>query len=322
MVFHKCSTKSKEVCIIQKEEYQAIYHDVAKGNFLTALKQARETIHGDIAVEEYRYQTQFTLPMKRNIFGLLTIPVYINHVRCTFIIDTGAQISGIKESKASQLGLKKTGHSLSIGSVGGKEKEMAGIFADSFQFGAMEYRNFPMIALKETDFSLRFGSIDLFQFDGILGWDILSTIDFEMDDVAKQFKVMKNRFRLDDPNMIMGSFPCLITKTPQGQVGIYGFDSGSKNSWIGEGAISKFCYHVKEEGTTMGFGVHGMEQLEMKILSEIDLYLDRAHIHLQDTGTGRVQLFQNFTFDGVLGNEIFKGRRMRFVNSKCTVLIA
>ena len=322
MVFHKCTTKTKEECRITEEEYQRVYAHVAKGNFLNALQQARMTIQGTEKVEENRYQQQFILPMKRNLFGLLTIPVYVNHVRCTFIIDTGAQISGIKEAKGKELGLKQTGRSLAIGSVGGKEKEMTGVYANSFQLGAMEYRNYPMIALKEKDFSLRFGSIDLFQFDGILGWDILSTIDFEMDDIAKQFKVLKNRFRLDHPNMIMGSFPCLIMKTPQGKVGIYGFDSGSKNSWIGEGAIQTFDYHVKEEGTTLGFGVHGMEKLEMKILSEVDLYLYKAHIHLEDTGTGRVALFQNFVFDGVLGNEIFKGRRMRFVNSRQMVLIA
>ena len=322
MVFHKCVTKTIEECIISAAEREPVKRMVTRGNFMDALNQARTTIHGHAAVETYRYQDQFSLPMKRNVFGLLTIPVYVNHVRCTFILDTGAQISGIKESKLQALQLKETGHGLSIGSVGGKEKEMKGICADSFQFGAIEYKNLPMIALGEKDFSLRFGNIDLFTFDGILGWDILSTIDFEMDDIAKQFKVLKNRFRLDHPNMIMGSFPCFLTKTPEGQISIYGFDSGSRISWMGEHTIEKFGYKVKEEGTTLGFGVHGMEQLDMKILSSIDLYLYKAHIHLQDIGTGRVQLFQNFVFDGVLGNEIFKGRRIRFVNSKEMVLIA
>lgn len=322
MVFHKCTTKTQQECIITEAERSSIKAVVAQGNFLNALQQARSTIQESMTMEEYRYQEQFSLPMKRNLFGLLTISVYVNHVKCTFILDTGAQISGIKESKLAKLQLKETGHGLSIGSVGGKEKEMKGICADSFQFGAIEYKNLPMIALGEKDFSLRFGNIDLFTFDGILGWDILSTIDFEMDDIAKQFKVLKNRFRIDHPNMIMGSFPCFIMKTPKGQTSIYGFDSGSRISWMGEHTIEKFAYHVKEEGTTLGFGVHGMEQLEMKILSHVDLYLYKAHIHLQDIGTGRVQLFQNFVFDGVLGNEIFKGRRIRFINSKEMVLIA
>lgn len=322
MIMHKCVTTTKEETIIEKAQRDHIIEQYAHGSFLTALQQARESVNGDHAVEMDRYQDEFTLKMKRNVFGLLTIPVYINHVLCTFIIDTGAQISGMKESKIKELQLKQTGKTLSIGSVGGKEKAMQGYRADSLQFGAIEYHNFPMIALKEQDFSLRFGKIDLFTFDGILGWDILSTIDFELDDIAKQMKVLKNRFRFDHPNMVMGSFPFFIMKTPEDEIGIFGFDSGSRISWLGEHAIDKFQYHIADEGTTLGFGVHGLEELDVKVLSSVDLYLYKAHIHLKDVGTGRVQLFPEFCFDGVLGNEIFKGRRIRFVNSKAMVLIA
>ena len=322
MIKHSCVTKTTEEVIIEKVERDHIIEKYANGGFLYALKMAREGINGDHEVEMNRYQDEFTLPMKRNVFGLLTIPVYINHVLCTFIIDTGAQISGIKESKINELQLKETGHRLPVGSVGGKEKSMKGIRADSFQFGAIEYHNFPMIALKEQDFSLKFGKIDLLVFDGILGWDILSTIDFELDDIAKQMKVLKNRFRFDHPNMIMGSFPFFIVKMPDQKIGIFGFDSGSKISWIGEDAIEKFQLQIADEGTTFGFGVHGLEELDIKVISSVELYLYKAHIHLKHVGTGRVHLFAEFCFDGVLGNEIFKGRRIRFVNSKAMVLIA
>lgn len=322
MIMHKCVTNTKEEVIIEKTERDRIIEKYAHGSFLTALQQARESVNGSHEVEMNQYQDEFTLPMKRNVFGLLTIPVYINHVRCTFIIDTGAQISGMKESKIKELQLKETGRTLSVGSVGGKEKAMKGMRADTLQFGAIEYHNFPMIALKEQDFSLKFGNIDLFMFDGILGWDILSTIDFELDDIAKQMKVLKNRFRFDHPNMVMGSFPFFIVKTPDKKTGIFGFDSGSKISWIGEHAIDKFQYQIADEGKTLGFGVHGLEELDVKVLSSVELYLYKAHIHLKHVGTGRVQLFPEFCFDGVLGNEIFKGRRIRFVNSKAMVLIA
>lgn len=322
MVFHKCTTKTVNQCRITEEERRIAKDRICDGSFYRALAHARTTINGEQEVERHQYQDTFTLPMKRNMFGLLTIPVYVNHIRCTFILDTGAQISGIKENCISKLQLKATGKTLSIGSVGGKERDMIGIRADSFQFGAIEYRNFPMIALKEKEFSMKFGNYDLFHFDGILGWDVLSTLDFEMDDIAKQFKILKNKFRFPYPNMVMGSFPCFLVKTKDDRLGIYGFDSGSKNSWIGEQAIDTFAYTIKEEGTSFGFGVHGLEQLDMKIISDVELYLDRAHIHLKDTGTGRVHLFQEFQFDGVLGNEIFKGRRIRFVNSKAMVLIA
>ena len=69
------------------------------------------------------YQREFSIPLSRNIFGLFTIPVYINHVKAVFVVDTGAQISGVKSDKIAQLKLKKTGGSLQIGSIGGTQRD-------------------------------------------------------------------------------------------------------------------------------------------------------------------------------------------------------
>ncbi len=63
------------------------------GSFSDSIQKARESILGSIKEEKVIYQDTFTLPMKRNLFGLLVVPVYINHCLCHFILDTGAQIS-------------------------------------------------------------------------------------------------------------------------------------------------------------------------------------------------------------------------------------
>ncbi|EFP61975.1 hypothetical protein HMPREF0983_01476 [Erysipelotrichaceae bacterium 3_1_53] len=72
----------------------------------------------------------------------------------------------------------------------------------------------------------------------------------------------------------------------------------------------------------MGFGVHGLEKMDLKIVKEWTLFVDKAEITLKDTMTGRVDLFEHFTFDGVFGNEIFKRRRIRIINSAGMVLLA
>ena len=71
----------------------------------------------------------------------------------------------------------------------------------------------------------------------------------------------------------------------------------------------------------MGVGVHGFEKLPMKIVEQLQVTLDRGAITLKDTMSGRCDLFNGFTFDGVFGNEIFKGRRIRLINSKQVVLL-
>ena len=100
------------------------------------------------------------------------------------------------------------------------------------------------------------------------------------------------------------------------KISLFGFDSGSRVSWIGEHAIQKHALTVVHEGSAMGFGVHGLERMDLKIIREWTLFLDKAEITLKDTMTGRVRLFDDFVFDGVFGNEIFRKRRIRIIN-KC-----
>ena len=45
----------------------------------------------------------------------------------------------------------------------------------------------------------------IFDLHADIGWDILHQLDFEIDDIAKKFKVIQNRFRIPHPNMIKGS---------------------------------------------------------------------------------------------------------------------
>lgn len=320
---HSCKVRSIKAQLVTKEYYDHFYDIVSCHEFFYAMSQAKQQLQGTMPGLETRcFQEEFTLPMKRNIFGLLTIPIQINGKKLTFIIDTGAQISGIKEYVGKKLQLKETQGSVTIGSIGGKQKSMKGVMADVLTLGALEYRSFPLIALHDSDFSLRFGSIDLFAFDGIIGWDILSQLDFELDDIKKQFKVLKNRFKVPYPNMIKGSFPVFIVTLEGGGHALYGFDSGSKMSWIGEDTIATHKLHIAAETTSMGFGVHGLEKLAMKVIDQCSISLDKAHIDLRNTMSGRCNLFPSFVFDGILGNEICKGRRMRIINSANMVLIA
>lgn len=324
---HRCKVvSSKHRVMIDDQMYQSMCAKICQPVFSDRLRMAKESITQHDFDEEVRiYQESFTLPMRRNMFGLLTIPVYINHVLCHFIVDTGAQISGIRSTTIEKVGACPTKGKLDVGSIGGKEKSMQGYRAKELQIGGLAYLNKAMIVLDQEqfsiEFSLGFASVDLMNFDGILGWDILSTLDFEMDDIAHEFRVLKNVYKFPTTNMVPGSFPVFLCKNTKGNVALFGFDSGSKVSWLSEAYIEKENVSIVASGDALGFGVHGMEKLPMKIVDELVVYLDRAKITLKDTMTGRCHLFENFTFDGVLGNQIFKGRRIRIVNSKNVVLL-
>ena len=307
---------------IDKATYDNLQNKILTPTFLNGCRQAQEAIlQKSYMVDRRLFQESFSIPMKRNLFGLLAIPVEVNQISCTFLIDTGAQISGLRSTCVKKVeAIPATGR-IGIGSIGGKEKALSGCIVKQLRMGALQYHHMPMVILDEKDFAMRFGNIDLMGFDGIIGWDVLSQLDFEMDDIAKQFKVVKNKFRFPCRNMIMGSFPVFLCQKKNQEIALFGFDSGSKVSWLSDQFIEKEQLQIICEGHAMGFGVHGFEKLPMKIVEQLQVTLDRGAITLKDTMSGRCDLFNGFTFDGVFGNEIFKGRRIRLINSKQVVLL-
>ena len=70
-----------------------------------------------------------------------------------------------------------------------------------------------------------------------------------------------------------------------------------------------------------GFGLHGIEEMSIQLIKRLDLYLYKAHIRLNYVHTGETDIFANLPLDGILGNEIFRNRRIRFINSKEKILL-
>ena len=177
------------------------------------------------------------------------------------------------------------------------------------------------LSMRRNLFSLYEVDVDLLRFDGILGWDLLRTMDFELDTIAGQMKVQKNRFRLDRPNLIPCSFPTLLLRETDESVSLFGIDTGARQGWLGEGYIRRRGLQVLNSMRVVGFGVHGREEFETQIAKSVTLHLDRARITMEGCMSALVDILPDITYDGVLGNEVFAGRRIRFVNSAGMVLL-
>lgn len=266
-------------------------------------------------------EESFIVPMRRSIVGLYLIPLLIGEKYYWFVIDTGAQISSIDRELLQEHPLEKLPGSLSIRSVGGMEKPMSGYRMDALTIGSLTIQNLPMVLLESSLLPPLLAKWPAFHFSGILGWDVLSRLDFELDDVDKQFKVVKNRYAFAYPNMVAAMFPIFLTKDEQDNLLVMGFDSGARYSWVNRKAMEKFAYPLSCETEMLGYGVHGMETMSIHIVSKLNLYLDRANICLRNVHTAETEVFRNVVLDGILGNEIFRNRRIRLINHQSTVLI-
>lgn len=316
---HTCKTKRHSETRIQmndevRELKEMLAHYRNENAYYTLLQ-------GELKLMLEQTQQDFAIELRRNLFGLYLVPVTIAKRQYWFILDTGAQISSIRSHVQKQLQIKKLPGQLRIGSIGGKEKAMEGYLLDTLCLGSLRIHNLPVIALDKQDFSMNIGGFDFFQFDGILGWDILSRLDFEIDDVAKRFKVMKNHYRFEYENMILTMFPVLLVKDAQGNVLKMGLDTGSRMSWMNEDKAKHYGIAMGEQVQAMGFGVHGVEEMKVRMVKEMNLYLFKAHVNIKNMITGRTNIFPNLELDGILGNEIFKNRRIRMINSRSMVLL-
>lgn len=266
-------------------------------------------------------EAAFRVTMKRSILGLYLLPVEIGGKTYWFVIDTGAQISGISSMILEDHPLQKLRGKLAIRSVGGSEQAMTGYLMDTLKIGALTIQNLPMLLLHSSLVPPVLAKLDAFRFAGILGWDILSRLDFELDDVEKQFKVVKNHYHFAYPNMIPTMFPIFLTKDEHANLMVMGFDSGARYSWVNPAMMKKFAYPLSQETEMLGYGVHGMEAMKTQMVSELSLYLDRANIRLRNVHTAETEVFHNVVLDGILGNEIFRNRRIRIINHEAMVLI-
>ena len=103
--------------------------------------------------------------------------------------------------------------------------------------GPLSLFRFPVISLQAPRLSLT--NKGFYLFDGIIGWDILSQLDFEIDDVAKVFKVLENRYSFAYPNMVKALFPLLLVKDEKGNVLKMGLDTGARCGWVNKSRMQE-----------------------------------------------------------------------------------
>lgn len=253
---------------------------------------------------------EFKLPLKRNISGLYLIPVTIRDKKFSFLLDTGAQISGIARHHVPKIS-DEIKDGIELSSFGGKSKKMQSMICEHFQVGELLIQNLPLTVLDFDKYSLS----SLIGIDGILGWDILSMLDFEIDGKKKEFRVIETQEDVES-NMLKASFPLMILRDFRNRHCVVGMDSGARISWLNLNYVKEMNLAIVDEGESLSYGVHGVEKFHFHLIKEARFKLESAFVVLKYAPTGKCDLYPGFEADAVFGNEIFKNRTLRVLNSK------
>ena len=132
MMIHRAKVRSTSAHPITKEEHVRYSEQLA--SFQTPLIQMpayRQLQDPDRPFAMRQKADAFSLPIVRNLFGLYEVRLLVNGQALRFIIDTGAQISGIRKQRAQAMHLEGLNGTLEVGSVGSTKLDMGAVRADS-----------------------------------------------------------------------------------------------------------------------------------------------------------------------------------------------
>lgn len=316
---HKCYVVDTKPSYIQNTpQYQRLLNRVMASSMHHAqlTEVYRNLSNGGPLQEKRLYLPEFSVPLRKNLFGLYLINVSVNDLEKSFLLDTGAQVSAITEKCAKECGCDGKQGSMQIESFAGSAKELSATIVRKLRVGALELVNQPMILSSLQDISPTLFGISLTGIEGIIGWDILSQLDFEIDDLNRCFNVIQYHEEVKSCNMISGLFPTLVVLNGKKEYALCGFDSGAKSSWISEHLIDDQEVKKVDDGEAFVLGVHGLETTHLSIADEVRFKFHQSNLIFENIITGRTNIFKDLEFDAVFGNEIIRKRKIRFINSQ------
>ncbi|MEG1065938.1 MAG: retropepsin-like aspartic protease [Erysipelotrichaceae bacterium] len=311
---HKCYViDTKQTIVKKRKDYKEVIKRITEADFSKyKLEDIYFKMNGSTELPNFTYlREEFSLPIYKNIVGLYLVEVRINGRAYKFLLDTGAQVSSIDNKLLEELDLKENETMLNISSFSGKEENSKSTTIEDLTIGDLRIKDIAVMINPKSLLGNKALGID-----GILGWDILSRMDFEIDDKNSLFRCIKINKEVEDMNLVMGVFPTLIIKDINNKLVIAGLDSGALTSWISKASIERNKLEVVKEGEALGLGIHGMENIMISVVKQVRYKLGKSHIVIENVNTGKTALFDGMEYDIVLGNEVFKNRCIQVITSK------
>ncbi|MCH4886416.1 hypothetical protein EZV73_02495 [Acidaminobacter sp. JC074] len=245
-----------------------------------------------------------TYPIELYPSGIM-LDVRINSKPFKFLVDTGAQVSCIHEKHLSDEGMVASSKHLDIGDAFGTLNDMKLAYAKSASILNMKIENLPLLVIKNHP--LLIGA------DGIIGWDILSLLDFELDLVNKEIKMIEKE--KDIVNFPKSKFPLLLVYDLSKQVRVFGIDTGAKKSWIHERLIESNKLSLASSKNVRSRGINGMVKRRVLLVKDYQVIIDNHMVTFENIATGFTALLGDYELDGVLGRDILLSSKSLFLNS-------
>lgn len=310
---HQCSTKP----IFHRVNISANTYE----HYSSIVDSASNNTGSGFNVPKVNYLTNtFQMNLERNAFGLYLVKVSIHQKTYRFILDTGAQISGISSKHIHLIEQYKTTTTQHVKSASGQIKGLGTVCLDSYYLGAIHIENHSMVVMDENDFKIRVLHHRLDDFDGILGWDVLRYLDFEINTKNNTFIALRQIPQEVNKNLIFSLLPIVVVEDNEKQV-LFGIDTGAAVSWLNANYAKSNNYAMSGLKRMRQVGVFGVEHSKSRLVIQCDYLLYKHKIKLKYVRLGHTSVLHNFELSGMFGNEIFEDKRIQFLGYKGVVRI-
>lgn len=166
------------------------------------------------------------IKIRRDLAGMINIPVKSNGVESEFIFDTGANISTISESYANKMNLNRLKGKIMVGTATDKKVETGLAYAQKFEIGNMVFHNVLFLVIADEYLSFAGG---LYVIDGIIGFPVIK----EMKEIrlnSNELYIPAIAGKKEYCNFIIEGFMPLVNVVYGKDSLIFSFDSGARTT--------------------------------------------------------------------------------------------
>lgn len=253
------------------------------------------------------------LPLHLSSAGTPMIPVRVDGKEFHFWLDTGSSLTIVASNVAEALKLRPiTGDTLQMVSATGRVRALAALI-DRIDLGEIVIRNAPAMIVNDRQMEMRevpHSDEPPAKIDGIIGFDIIHSLDIEVDYTA-------GRVRLRDPDERKGQtsadrnffwlgVPVVRMLSSNGTPLHFGLDTGAQQTFGTESLFDRLDIHAdRDEARRLG-GLAGVASLQAAILHRLDVTVRGQPLYLRELMVYAPVYRTLVSLDGVLGSDVLR----------------
>lgn len=262
--------------------------------------------------------TVAVLPLVRSATGTPVIPVLVNGVTKLFWLDTGSSITIVSSASADACKVAQLGNdTLQLVTAVGRLPARPAV-VHSMHIGGLELTDAPAMIVDASALRMRRGEEGIGsgpdeKIDGVIGFDVIRTLDISIDDV-RQRVIIRRPVPVESKaphNLAWFGVPIVTVLSDRGSALHLALDTGAEQTFGTLSMVTKTGadWRSAERRRVRGFGGSAMER--GLVIPSVRLFLDDVPLVMERVFLYDAQYATIFTIDGTLGSDLGRGAVLR-----------